>query len=245
MRAAFAFVWLAVVAPAILPAAEIKVAENPVPTNSFAECAVTLGAGEAVTWDVYPEPVKVVDRGDGSLYFSGPAGRYKATATVFAVVDGRVKISKSVVVLTVGGCTAPQPPPTPTPTPEPTPVDPPKPVPDAPIAAPGLHVLVIYDAAKLSTLTAEQQGAIYGKDVRDYLRATCPKGPDGVTAEWRMWPSDVDAAGESQLWQDAMKRPRATLPWVIVSSPGKGGYEGPLPASAAAMLKLLKTYGEK
>jgi hypothetical protein len=94
------------------------------------------------------------------------------------------------------------------------------------------------------TLTTEQQGAIYGKDVRDYLRAVCPKGEDGVTAEWRMWPVDVDASGESKLWRDALARPRKSLPWIVVSN-GKTGFEGPLPGNAAEMLALLKKYGDK
>ena len=147
----------------------------------------------------------------------------------------------SITTITVAA-PVPVPPPTPTPqppTPGPNPVDP-----AAPIPAAGLHVLVVYDAAKLSTLTAEQQGAIFSKDVRDYLRATCPKGADGVTPEWRMWPADVDAAGESRLWQDAFKRPRASLPWVIVSN-GATGFEGPLPGSAADMIALLKKFGGK
>jgi hypothetical protein len=131
------------------------------------------------------------------------------------------------------------------PAPQPTPVDPVKPVdPAAPIPAAGLRVLVVFDAAKLSTLTAQQQGAIFSKDVRDYLRANCPKGTDGVTPEWRMWPADVDTTGESKLWQDAFKRPRAGDFWVIVSN-GVTGYEGPLPANSADMLALIKKYGGK
>lgn len=132
--------------------------------------------------------------------------------------------------------------PTPTPAP-PKPVDP-QPAADAPIPAAGLHVLIVYDAAQLSNLTAAQQGALFSKDVRDYLRATCPKGPDGATAEWRMWPADVDASGESVLWQTAFKRPRVSLPWIVVSN-GTSGFEGPLPGSATDMLALLKKYGSK
>jgi hypothetical protein len=132
------------------------------------------------------------------------------------------------------------------PTPPKPPVPPVPPTPDvpAPIPAAGLHVLVVYDALQLTKMTATQQGAIYAKDVRDYLRATCPKGDDGETPEVRMWSQDTDATGESKLWRDAFARPRKSVPWVIVSN-GKTGFEGPLPGSAADMLKLLKTYGDK
>jgi hypothetical protein len=169
-----------------------------------------------------------------------------ASGTVELILFRDIKTPPLRRTLDVDAGIGPQPPP-PGPTPPPNPVDPPKPVPPvdpAPIPAAGLHVLVVYDALKLTTLTTEQQGAIYGKDVRDYLRAVCPKGEDGVTAEWRMWPVDVDASGESKLWRDALARPRKSLPWIVVSN-GKTGFEGPLPGNAAEMLALLKKYGDK
>lgn len=233
------FSLVAVVAfPSLAPAAGIVADENPVAAGSFAALSYALDKGDAVQWDVAPEPVKMkeyTDDGAAYLHFNGPPGKYSVTALVVNF-DTRKFVKKKLTV-TIGK--APQPPPGPVP---PTPPDPTPGT--APIPAAGLHVLVIYDAQKLSTLTATQQGAIYAKSVRDYLRATCPKGPDGVTAEWRMWPSDVDATGESQLWQDAFKRPRTSLPWVIVSN-GTTGYEGPLPGSAEDMLALLKQYGGK
>ncbi len=84
---------------------------------------------------------------------------------------------------------------------------------------------------------------IYAKSVRDYLNAKCVLGADNKTREWRMWDKDVDATAESQLWQDALKRPRKSTPWIIVSN-GKTGYEGPLPEGWVDTLALLKKYGE-
>jgi hypothetical protein len=68
--------------------------------------------------------------------------------------------------------------------------------------------------------------------LRDYLFAACPKGPDGKTPEYRIWPDAVDASGESKLWQDAYKLPRERTPWIVVSN-GTTGYQGPLPDNVA------------
>lgn len=142
-------------------------------------------------------------------------------------------------VLQVG---APAPAPAP-PAPGPTPAPAPTPSADAPIPGPGFRVLVVYDPLKLTTLTEAQKGAIFAQDVRDYLNKTCPIGPDGTKAEWRMWPSNVDTSQESKLWQDAYKRPRTGDFWVIVSN-GKTGFEGVLPQTKDDMLALLKKYGD-
>ena len=47
---------------------------------------------------------------------------------------------------------------------------------------------------------------------------------------------------EEKAWQDAMKRPHPTLPYLIVSN-GKSGYEGPLPTSVDEAMTILKKYG--
>jgi hypothetical protein len=78
--------------------------------------------------------------------------------------------------------------------------------------------------------------------VRDYLRGKCVVGADGKTSEFRIWDKDVDAAADAKHWQDALKRPRASTPWLIVSD-GKSGYEGPLPANVDETLALLKKFG--
>ncbi len=57
-----------------------------------------------------------------------------------------------------------------------------------------------------------------------------------------MWDAGVDASQESQLWQDALKRKRGALPWLVISN-GKSGFEGPLPATVDETLTLLKKYG--
>ena len=89
-----------IVSVACLVGAEVQVVQNPVPENSFAEVNVTLGKGEQVVWDIYPEPVKVVERSD-AVYFSGPVGtKYKVTATIINFETK--KLDKKVVWVSVG-----------------------------------------------------------------------------------------------------------------------------------------------
>lgn len=140
------------------------------------------------------------------------------------------------VSITVG---TPTPPP-PDPGPGPGPGPPPSP---APIPVAGFRVLMVYESADLSKMPAAQQVILYSKPVRDYLNAKCIMGPDNKTHDWRIWDRDSDTSNESALWQAAMKRPRASVPWIIISD-GKKGYEGPLPATVDETLALLKKYAE-
>lgn len=130
--------------------------------------------------------------------------------------------------------------------PRPPPVPPIPPVPEpspAPIQADGLHVLIVYETAELSKLAKEQELILYSQTVRDYLNAKCPAV--GATKEWRFWDKDVTTAAESKLWQDAMKRERKSVPWIIVSNPQKGGgFEGALPATVDETMTLLKKFGD-
>jgi len=125
----------------------------------------------------------------------------------------------------------------------PAPPVPPAPVPPTPTPAKQFRALIVYETGDLSRLPASQRAALYAKEIRDYLNARCAKGPDGKTAEWRLWDANVDASAESQAWKDALARPRASLPWVVLMDGDKVTFEGPLPATVADTMKLLKTYG--
>lgn len=125
---------------------------------------------------------------------------------------------------------------------EPTPPIPPVPPGPTPIPTEGLHVLVVYETADLSTLPRAQMQVLTSGAVRDYLNQKCVKGPDGKTAEWRIWDKDVDAKNESKFWQDVMARKRDKLPWLYVSN-GKAVYEGPLPGTIDETLALLRKFG--
>lgn len=122
------------------------------------------------------------------------------------------------------------------------PVDPPKPpAPPAPIVGDGLHVLIVYESADLQKLPVSQVSALKSQTVRDYLDGRCAKEGNGRAA-WRVWDKDTNTAEDLKTWQDAMKRPRASLPWVIISD-GRTGYEGPFPSTTDATLELLKKWG--
>jgi hypothetical protein len=105
----------------------------------------------------------------------------------------------------------------------------------------GYRVLIVYDAAKLTTMPAAQQSVLYSAAVRDYLNTHAVVGEDGRTKDWRVWDQSVDTSAESKLWQDAMKRPRAGVPAILISN-GKTGFEGLLPANVADTLTLFKKY---
>lgn len=69
-----------------LQAANVPImgADKPVPKDSFAELSVLAEKGDKVSWEVFPVPTKLVDKGDGMCYFLGPRNR-KYEVRVFVV----------------------------------------------------------------------------------------------------------------------------------------------------------------
>jgi len=165
---------------------------------------------------------------------------------VFAVTATGDKISPvAQTVVIIGDAVDPVVPtpvvPTPVNPPGPKPVDP-KPDGTAPIPLPGLRVMVVYDSAKLAEMPQAQQEIIFSTEVRNFLNEKCTTDSEGGK-EWRIYPKITDASGAAQVWQDALKRPRQSVPWVVISN-GKTGFEGPLPSSPATMIELVKKYME-
>lgn len=198
-------------------------------------------ADAAYIWDVTPEDlIDVVVEENGAFKFVAPPGVYRIKVrSVVAGDKGRIKIDSGRKTVTVGN---------PDPLP-PVPPDPPGPKPPTPGPVPipginGLAVLIVYESA--DALPAAQQAAVYSKTVRDYLKSKC--APDPSVATWtafRMYDKDVDLSAENKAWKDAMARKRESLPWIIVSNPTRGGgFEGPLPKDAAALMELLKKWGD-
>lgn len=118
--------------------------------------------------------------------------------------------------------------------------DEPKPPAPAPIAAEGLHVLIVVESSDAAKLPPKQVSMLTARSVRDYLDSHCPKV--NGTPEWRIWDKDVSTANESPLWREAFARKRGGVPWIVVSN-GKAGYDGPLPGSIEELLALLKRFG--
>lgn len=114
-----------------------------------------------------------------------------------------------------------------------------KPPPPAPIAEKGLRVLVVYESADLSKYPASQVNIVNGSGWKTVLASKVAKGPKGP--EIRVYDKDVDMVNESDLWQTAMKRPRAELPSLLVSN-GETGYEGKLPLTEAELLTIVAKF---
>lgn len=196
--------------------------------------------GKYVRWMVIDSglnlfPVELLADSKVAVVTARNKGRYRLLA-VTALAD---EVSSPVITTVVIGEVPPTPPgPTP---PGPTPPGPTPPSP-APIPVDGFRVLIIYESADLPKYPAGTTAAMYSRKVREYMNNKCVKGTDGKTAEWRVWDKDVDTTNEAKHWQDAMKRERKSLPWVIISD-GKTGYEGPMPDGEAGLLDLVKKYG--
>ena len=102
--------------------------------------------------------------------------------------------------------------------------------------------MIIFESGDATKLPPSQQNILYGKAVREYLSSKCATEADG-TKSYRIYDQNIDASGESKIWQDAMKRPRQSVPWLIVSN-GKAGFEGPLSATVDDFMKIIKPIAE-
>lgn len=184
------------------------------------------------------------ERGEGGwLLFTGAPGKYRVEAVAGKTdKDGNLLLDEADHLVTIKGKSEPLPPVPPGPGPGPKPPDP-APSDDAPIKAPGFRVLIVYESADLPKLPPKKLSALYSRPVRDYLAASCAKDADNPQGAYRVWDKDVDATAESKPWQDALKRPRTSLPWVVVSN-GRTGWEGPLPDGADELLAVLKKVNE-
>lgn len=146
------------------------------------------------------------------------------------------------------GMPAPVPPIPPDPKPKPDPLPP------VPPGTFPLSVLVVVETAK--TLPAGQNSIIYGKTVRDYLKAKCANDPTAKDKKaYRLgWDKDDDTSNESKLWRDSMVLARnvGSVPAVVInqhtanadgSTAIRNVHAGPLPANVTDMMALLKKFG--
>jgi len=129
--------------------------------------------------------------------------------------------------------------------PGPDPVDPVDPIDVTPIDVPGNRVLIVYESGEKSKYPAEQSLILNSGVLAEYLDEHCVKAADGHP-EWRIWDKDVqleniDGPLVDQVWIDAMKLERDSLPWLFVTN-GKTGSTGALPQSEAETLAIIKKY---
>ena len=183
-------------------------------------------------WRIYPPSVDRATTGRDTLQFAAIPGTYQVELlAIVSGADGVIQISEARATVVIGGITPP------------TPIDPPNPPgPKPPIPLDGFRCLIIYETAEVQKLPSAQAQVLYAKQIRDYLDAKCAIGADEKTREYRIWDKDSDVTGAATHWQDAMKRPRQSIPWILISD-GKTGFEGALPADVPATLELLKKYG--
>lgn len=179
----------------------------------------------------------------GSLLFVwGKEGSYRA---VVRATDFESKKVKKTTFTFSRGASTPTPPDPPVP-PDPKPPTPPDPKPTpSPIPVDGFRVLIVYDYATLTALPQGQRDIRTGKAVRDFLKANCAtdKYAEQDGKAYRIWPSTANPTAPGlESWKAAMARPRASLPWTIISNHPKGGYEGPLPENPDKMIELMKKY---
>ncbi len=107
----------------------------------------------------------------------------------------------------------------------------------------GFRCLMVYDSNKLSTLPGDQRQVLYSDVIRAYLRSHCIVGTDKVP-DWRVFPTDEDTTNDDPMWGRVMKRPRASVPWLVLGN-GKAGFEGPLPLTIDDTMALLTKFGGK
>ena len=210
--------------------------------SAKAKAAKDAGSNVSVLYDWrYPDSLSVTE-GQGFITVTKAAkGTYTIKVKVILVDFDAKTITQETgeTKVVVGSDPGPGPnPDPPTPDPDPDPKPDPAPIPDA-----GFRVLIIEDAKNRIKLPKEQSAILFDKRVRDYFQTKCVTEPDNKTKAWRIWDKDTDASADLKLWQDAMKRRRDSLPWIIISD-GKKGYEGPLPKDVDSTITLLKKYAE-
>ncbi len=226
---AFLFLTLAIAAPAAAQSVKVPAAVTVDEPGLVVVRATEFDADDLHWYAVGPglqsfPPDLVPPKLGAYMGFAMKAGVYKIGVIPAKDVNGKAKIGvPQYVVVTVGKPSPPDPP---------NPPDPPSPLPN------GFRVLIVYESAE--KLSSGHAAVIGSKDVRQYLYAKCLKV--NGTPEYRIFDKDTPVGHESDVWQAAMKLPRQSLPWLIVGN-GKDGYQGPLPATVAETMALLKKFG--
>lgn len=128
---------------------------------------------------------------------------------------------------------SPPPPATATPMARGRPVLPPaRPVPPADPSPKGVRVVLIYDRASLA---AGQAWVLHDVGLMTYLH-------DHTAGWWICDASDPTTYDRPDL-KAVLAWPRGSSPWLVVTRAPGGDYAGPLPATSAEVIALLKRLG--
>lgn len=92
-----------------------------------------------------------------------------------------------------------------------------------------LRVLVLYDSDALRDLPQSQLLTLQGLELREWLEAH--------HADYRIWDKSVDTSHAPEFWQQAVKLPHDSLPWIWASRGGRG-FNGPLQSAAETIARL-------
>lgn len=226
--------------------AEVKLeGKTEIPRDSAFDLKLTGIPDKAIVlWDFLNDEEKLtVVNLKTRLICNGPPNSYRVKIRVISFdKDGNPSFEEIRAILVVKGKVDPAPDPDVDPD-----VDPdPKPKP-SPIPAAGFRVLIIEETKDRPRLPIAQASIFTSVPLRNYLRSKCAVDrlaeQDGKA--YRIWDKDTvaDAPG-LELWRDALKRPRTSVPWIIVSHHPHGGYEGPLPKDVPSTIELLKKYAD-
>lgn len=202
---------------------------------------VNAPPGAGLYFWTFPAGVQAADLGDSLRVTDAQKGRVTISVKMISAKldkDGRFigfATQFGSVTFAVGDV-PPQPPIPPDPKPPVPPEPPPSP---APIPLAGYRVLFVEETAERGKLTVGQFRAMFGKASRDWLDANTVK--ENGQPGYRIYDKDQPTAGDLKHWQDAMKRPRSAVPWIVISN-GQSGFEGPLPGTIEEIDALLKKY---
>lgn len=159
------------------------------------------------------------------VYSITEAGRHELD--VMAIGQNPLSWDDASLVVEVG--TGPSPDPNPVPIP-PTPGV-------APIEGPGLRVLFVSESGE--QMPRDVEASFYSPEIAAFLNANCIK-VDG-NPDFRRVDPDTQFTDPNHRFAKALARPRASLPWLIISN-GASGYEGPFPKTVAETLTLIRSF---
>lgn len=178
---------------------------------------------------IIPKKSFLTVENDTKLVFaSGTQGHYTFYLVVAGLDDKKeVDLATTTFTVHVGPAIPPEPVP-----PDPVPPDP-TPVPPTPIPTEGPKLLVVYEVDDLDD---------YPKGIVDILTSGAVRQRlKDLKVDYRFYDDDTNMANAPKVWQDAMKLPRAKLPWVIISD-GKTGESKELPATVDEFQALIDKY---